>query len=182
MIVPTLAFVSAQTFTSGHPAANATNNISHLMRWAARLREPIREWALRRRAPARDGAGRRRCHGKTQLLASADPASDDRMPGWAIEEYTGCGNESSRLDGRNPRPLIGAGVGCSRSWRPPASVSFVTPRHYPDPHRGGSGNSQEAESLCPLETVRESQFRTNKVSLLPACGWQGTYGVALLIL
>lgn len=42
------------------------------------------------------------------------PAPEDRMAGWAIEEYTGCGNESSRLDGRNLGSFIGAGVAIVR--------------------------------------------------------------------
>ena len=122
------------------------NNMAHLMRYAPRRRDPIIEWALRRQVPARDDAGRRRYCGKTRMLASADPTSDDRMAGRGIEECTGGGNASPRLDGRNPSPLIGAGVGHSRRWRPPASVSLVTPWHRPEPHRGGGGNSEEAGS------------------------------------
>ena len=126
--------------------ARTANNMLHLMRYAARRRDPILEWALRRQVAARDGAGRRRYHGRTRMLASADPASDDSIAGRAIEEYTGCGNASPRPDGGNPSPLIGAGGGGGRRWRPPASVSLVTPRHRPDPHRGGGGDSEEAGS------------------------------------
>lgn len=164
--------------------------MSHLMRCAAPWHEPILKWALHRRVPARDGKGRRRCHGKTRMLASADPAPDDWMAGGAIEKYTGAGTSPLAWTAGTPaRSLAPASVAVGAGGGP---LRYRTSGHDTALIRTTEAAATRRKrdridllrpfSARPLETVRGAQFQTHKVSLLPACGWQGTYGVAPLIL